>query len=73
MSSSPSEEGSLSQPSPVVDEASPSSTSSFEILDMESVPAPYQEVQNHWFYCRQADDNTSWFPFSKVSHQCCRL
>ncbi|XP_068994477.1 phospholipase DDHD2 isoform X2 [Embiotoca jacksoni] len=49
---------------PAVDEASPSSTSSFEMLDMESVPAPYQEVQPHWFFCRRADDNTSWFPFS---------
>ncbi|XP_040012102.1 phospholipase DDHD2 isoform X5 [Xiphias gladius] len=51
--------------SPVVDEASPSSTSSYEMLDMESVPAPYQEVQPHWFYCRQATDNTSWLPFSR--------
>nr|XP_020450202.1 phospholipase DDHD2 isoform X3 [Monopterus albus] len=51
--------------SPVVDEASPSSTSSFEILDMESVLAPYQEVQPHWFFCRQADDNTFWLPFSR--------
>ncbi|KAM8760649.1 triacylglycerol hydrolase DDHD2-like isoform 2-T3 [Acanthopagrus schlegelii] len=50
---------------PVVDEASPSSTSSFEMLDMESVPAPYQEVQPHWFFCRRADDNTSWLPFSR--------
>ncbi|XP_022613637.1 phospholipase DDHD2 isoform X2 [Seriola dumerili] len=49
---------------PVVDEASPSSTSSFEMLDMESVPAPYQEVQPHWFFCRRADDSTSWLPFS---------
>ncbi|KAF3695847.1 Phospholipase DDHD2 [Channa argus] len=49
----------------VVDEASPSSTSSFEMLDMESVPAPYQEVQPHWFFCRRADDSTSWFPFSR--------
>uniref|UniRef100_A0A3Q3JKS4 DDHD domain-containing protein n=1 Tax=Monopterus albus TaxID=43700 RepID=A0A3Q3JKS4_MONAL len=53
------------QVSPVVDEASPSSTSSFEILDMESVLAPYQEVQPHWFFCRQADDNTFWLPFSR--------
>ncbi|XP_059193773.1 phospholipase DDHD2 isoform X2 [Centropristis striata] len=53
------------QVSPVVDEASPSSTSSFEMLDMEPVPAPYQEVQPHWFYCRRADDSTSWLPFSR--------
>ncbi|XP_023149935.2 phospholipase DDHD2 isoform X3 [Amphiprion ocellaris] len=51
--------------SPVVDEVSPSSTSSFEMLDMESVPAPYQEVQPHWFFCRRADDDTSWLPFSR--------
>ncbi|KAK2837330.1 hypothetical protein Q5P01_014542 [Channa striata] len=49
----------------VVDEASPSSTSSFEMLEMESVPAPYQEVQPHWFFCRRADDMTSWLPFSR--------
>uniref|UniRef100_A0A3Q1EXP0 DDHD domain containing 2 n=1 Tax=Acanthochromis polyacanthus TaxID=80966 RepID=A0A3Q1EXP0_9TELE len=51
--------------SPVVDEVSPSSASSFEMLDMESVPAPYQEVQPHWFFCRRADDDTSWLPFSR--------
>lgn len=49
----------------VVDEASPSSTSSFEMLDMESVPAPYKEVQPHWFFCRRAEDSTSWSPFSR--------
>ncbi|CAG5922777.1 unnamed protein product [Menidia menidia] len=32
---------------------------------MESVPAPYQEVQPHWFFCYRADDNTSWLPFSR--------
>ncbi|KAM7416580.1 hypothetical protein PAMA_018572 [Pampus argenteus] len=50
---------------PVVDEASPSSTSSFEMLDTESVSAPYQEVKPHWFFCRRADDNTFWLPFSR--------
>uniref|UniRef100_A0A674N1E8 DDHD domain containing 2 n=1 Tax=Takifugu rubripes TaxID=31033 RepID=A0A674N1E8_TAKRU len=44
---------------------SPSSSSSFEILDMESVAAPYQEVQPHWFFCRTAVDDTSWLPFSR--------
>ncbi|XP_041642581.1 phospholipase DDHD2 [Cheilinus undulatus] len=53
------------QVSPTVDGASPCSTSSFEMLDMESVPAPYQEVQPHWFFCRRADDSTSWSPFSR--------
>uniref|UniRef100_A0A672IC93 DDHD domain containing 2 n=1 Tax=Salarias fasciatus TaxID=181472 RepID=A0A672IC93_SALFA len=55
----------MNQVSPAVDEASPSSTSSFEMLDMNSVPAPYQEVQPHWFFCRRADDSTSWLPFSR--------
>ncbi|KAF3850887.1 hypothetical protein F7725_012659 [Dissostichus mawsoni] len=50
---------------PVVDEASPSSTSSFELLDMDSAPAPYQEVQPHWFFCPRGDDNTTWLPFSR--------
>uniref|UniRef100_UPI0037E8BB39 phospholipase DDHD2 isoform X1 n=1 Tax=Semicossyphus pulcher TaxID=241346 RepID=UPI0037E8BB39 len=53
------------QVSPVVDEASPGSTSSFEMLDMEPVPAPYQEVQPHWFFCRRAEESTSWLPFSR--------
>lgn len=53
------------QVSPAVDEVSPCSTSSFEMLDMESVPAPYQEVKPHWFFCRRADDNNSWLPFSR--------
>ncbi|KAM8866485.1 triacylglycerol hydrolase DDHD2 [Synchiropus picturatus] len=50
---------------PVVDEASPSSASSFEMVDMEPVPAPYQKVQPHWFFSRQVDDNVDWFPFSR--------
>lgn len=49
----------------MVDEASPSSTSSFELLDMDSAPAPYQEVQPHWFFCPRCDDNTTWLPFSR--------
>lgn len=61
--------GAFCDPSPqvlsLVDEASPSSTSSFEMLDMESVRAPYQEVQPHWFFCRRAEDSTSWLPFSR--------
>lgn len=53
------------QTSPVLDEVSPSSTSSFEMLDMDSVPPPYQEVRPHWFFCRRADDSASWHPFSR--------
>lgn len=49
----------------MVDGTSPSSSSSFETLAMESVAAPYQQVQPHWFFCRRADDDTSWLPFSK--------
>uniref|UniRef100_A0A8C2ZJ74 DDHD domain containing 2 n=1 Tax=Cyclopterus lumpus TaxID=8103 RepID=A0A8C2ZJ74_CYCLU len=37
----------------------------FEMLGVESVPASYQEVQPHWFFCRRADDDTSWLPFSR--------
>ncbi|XP_073322072.1 triacylglycerol hydrolase DDHD2-like [Pagrus major] len=64
MSSGP-VQGMKTQVPPVVDEASPSSTSSFEMLDVDLGPAPYQEVQPHWFFCRRADDNTSWLPFSR--------
>ncbi|XP_068594446.1 phospholipase DDHD2 [Brachionichthys hirsutus] len=60
---------------PVVNEAFPSSTSSFEILDMESVPAPYKEVHPHWFFCQRVEDKRSWLPFSredshKLEHAC---
>ncbi|XP_034026034.1 phospholipase DDHD2 isoform X3 [Thalassophryne amazonica] len=48
---------------PVVDQAS-SSSSSFEIVDMDSVQVPYQPVQPHWFFCHRATDNT-WLPFSR--------
>ncbi|XP_056889936.1 phospholipase DDHD2 isoform X4 [Takifugu flavidus] len=40
-------------------------TAENQILDMESVAAPYQEVQPHWFFCRTAVDDTSWLPFSR--------
>ncbi|XP_057687402.1 phospholipase DDHD2 isoform X1 [Corythoichthys intestinalis] len=50
---------------PGVDEASPGSTSSFEMLDMEPVPPPYQKVQPHWFFYKQSDDNVLWLPFSR--------
>ncbi|CAL8347893.1 unnamed protein product [Lota lota] len=51
--------------SALMDEASPSSASSFEMLDMDAPPPPYQPVKPHWFYCRRADDSTSWLPFSR--------
>ncbi|XP_077417271.1 triacylglycerol hydrolase DDHD2 isoform X2 [Vanacampus margaritifer] len=50
---------------PAVDGASPGSTSSFEMLDMEPVPPPYQKVQPHWFFCKRGDDNVLWLPFSR--------
>ncbi|XP_049572662.1 phospholipase DDHD2 isoform X2 [Syngnathus scovelli] len=50
---------------PAVHEASPGSTSSFEMLDMEPVPPPYQKVQPHWFFYKQSDDNVLWLPFSR--------
>ncbi|XP_067087208.1 phospholipase DDHD2-like isoform X1 [Osmerus mordax] len=52
------------QSSLAMDEVSPSSTSSFEMIDVESAPPTYQMVQPHWFYCRRADDKDSWLPFS---------
>uniref|UniRef100_A0A8C8DZH0 DDHD domain containing 2 n=1 Tax=Oryzias sinensis TaxID=183150 RepID=A0A8C8DZH0_9TELE len=52
-------------PSRLLDEASPSSTSSYEMVDEESVPDPYKDVQPHWFFCCRADDSTSWLPFSR--------
>nr|XP_057926894.1 phospholipase DDHD2 isoform X5 [Doryrhamphus excisus] len=55
----------MDQVSPALDEASPGSTSPFEMLEMEPVPAPYQKVAPHWFFCKRADDNTLWFPFSR--------
>jgi len=48
-----------------MEEVSPSSASSFEMLDMDPLPPPYQPVKPHWFYCRCADDSTSWLPFSR--------
>lgn len=50
---------------PAVDEASPDLTSSFEMLDTEHVPPPYQIVQPHWFYYKRGDDNALWLPFSR--------
>ncbi|XP_056130649.1 phospholipase DDHD2 isoform X2 [Lampris incognitus] len=35
------------------------------MLESETVPPPYQPVQPHWFFCRRADDNTSWYPYSR--------
>ena len=52
------------QSSPAMDEVSPSSTSSFEMIDVDSAPPTYQMVQPHWFYCRRADEKDSWLPFS---------
>uniref|UniRef100_A0A8C7NAN0 DDHD domain containing 2 n=1 Tax=Oncorhynchus kisutch TaxID=8019 RepID=A0A8C7NAN0_ONCKI len=53
------------QGSGVVEETSPSSTSSFELVDMEPAPPLYQPVQPHWFYCRRVDSKDVWLPFSR--------
>ncbi|XP_034775761.2 phospholipase DDHD2-like isoform X2 [Acipenser ruthenus] len=50
-------------------EASPSSTSSFEIIDMDTVPSLYEPVQPHWFYCKRADSKDTWLPFSREDSQ----
>ncbi|XP_041089548.1 phospholipase DDHD2-like isoform X2 [Polyodon spathula] len=50
-------------------EASPSSTSSFEIIDMDTVPSQYEPVQPHWFYCKRADSKDTWLPFSRADSQ----
>uniref|UniRef100_A0A4W5MGA7 WWE domain-containing protein n=1 Tax=Hucho hucho TaxID=62062 RepID=A0A4W5MGA7_9TELE len=55
----------VEQVSGVVEETSPSSTSSFELVDMEPSPPLYQPVQPHWFYCRRADSKDVWLPFSR--------
>ncbi|CAL8262642.1 unnamed protein product [Boreogadus saida] len=55
----------LPEAPPVMDEVSPSSTSSFEMLDMDAPPPPYRPVTPHWFYCGRADDGSSWLPFSR--------
>ncbi|XP_042187439.1 phospholipase DDHD2 isoform X5 [Oncorhynchus tshawytscha] len=55
----------VEQVSGVVEETSPSSTSSFELVDMEPAPPLYQPVQPHWFYCRRVDSKDVWLPFSR--------
>lgn len=50
-------------------EASPSSTGSFEIIDMDTVPSLYEPVQPHWFYCKRADSKDTWLPFSREDSQ----
>nr|XP_046206911.1 phospholipase DDHD2-like isoform X4 [Oncorhynchus gorbuscha] len=55
----------VEQVSGVVEETSPSSTSSFELVDMEPAPPLYQPVQPHWFYCRRVDSKDMWLPFSR--------
>ncbi|KAJ8285949.1 hypothetical protein GJAV_G00032820 [Gymnothorax javanicus] len=57
------------QTASIVDENSPSSTGSFEIIDMDAVPPAYEPVRPHWFYCRRADATDSWLPFSREDSQ----
>ncbi|KAL4635973.1 phospholipase DDHD2 [Arapaima gigas] len=48
---------------------SPSSSSSFELIDMDSVTPLYEPVCPHWFYCRRADSKDPWLPFSREDSQ----
>ncbi|XP_036381994.1 phospholipase DDHD2-like isoform X2 [Megalops cyprinoides] len=57
------------QAASMADETSPSSSSSFEMIDMDAVPPEYEPVQPHWFYCRRADARDSWLPFSREDSQ----
>ncbi|KAJ8396938.1 hypothetical protein AAFF_G00012610 [Aldrovandia affinis] len=60
---------SVTRTAPPVDETSPSSSSSFEIIDMDALPPAYEPVQPHWFYCRRAEAKESWLPFSREDSQ----
>ncbi|XP_062371806.1 phospholipase DDHD2-like [Sardina pilchardus] len=47
-----------------LDETSPSSAESFEMLDgLDLSESIYEPVQPHWFYCRRANEK-DWLPFS---------
>lgn len=46
-----------------LDETSPSSVESFEMLDVDLAESLYEPVQPHWFYCRRATEK-DWLPFS---------
>ncbi|XP_015196257.2 phospholipase DDHD2 isoform X2 [Lepisosteus oculatus] len=46
-------------------ETSPSSSGSFEIIDIDAVQSLYEPVQPHWFYSKQKDSKDTWLPFSR--------
>uniref|UniRef100_A0A6Q2YSD9 DDHD domain-containing protein n=1 Tax=Esox lucius TaxID=8010 RepID=A0A6Q2YSD9_ESOLU len=55
----------LQQVSGVLNENSPSSTFSFELVDMDPAQPLYQPVKPHWFYCRRIESKDLWLPFSR--------
>ncbi|XP_043940250.1 phospholipase DDHD2 isoform X2 [Protopterus annectens] len=52
------------EPSP-----SSSSSSSFEIVDMDPLKQLYEPVYPHWFYCKKLDSRDTWVPFSRGDSQ----
>ncbi|XP_063095894.1 phospholipase DDHD2 isoform X4 [Cavia porcellus] len=57
------EQLSQSDPSP-----SPSSCSSFELIDMDA-GSLYEPVSPHWFYCKIIDSKETWIPFNSEDSQ----
>ncbi|XP_010894631.1 phospholipase DDHD2 isoform X3 [Esox lucius] len=55
----------VEQVSGVLNENSPSSTFSFELVDMDPAQPLYQPVKPHWFYCRRIESKDLWLPFSR--------
>ena len=51
------------QAATALDETSPSSAESFEMLDLDLAQSTYEPVQPHWFYCRRGNEK-DWLPFS---------
>ncbi|XP_066570488.1 phospholipase DDHD2 isoform X2 [Amia ocellicauda] len=50
-------------------ETSPTSSSSFEIIDLDAIQSLYEPVQPHWFYCKCTDFKDTWLPFSREDSQ----
>ncbi|KFO37071.1 Phospholipase DDHD2 [Fukomys damarensis] len=47
---------------------SPSSCSSFELIDMDA-GSLYEPVSPHWFYCKIIDSKETWIPFNSDDSQ----
>uniref|UniRef100_H3AUX5 DDHD domain containing 2 n=1 Tax=Latimeria chalumnae TaxID=7897 RepID=H3AUX5_LATCH len=58
---------------PALDQLDPSpssnSSSSFEMVDIESIRYLYEPVHPHWFYCKRAESRETWIPFSSKDSQ----